>query len=109
LEGFFLSLQVSKTLKQTGFAKAVVAAAQRISGGLPNDDVIEEADIDGKGGFTELPGDLNIRCAGSRIAAGVIVHAKDGGGAVPDGFAKYLARVGEAAGGGTRGNFHLFN
>ena len=34
---------------------------------------------------------------------------QDGGGAVPDGFAKYLARVGEAAGGGTRGNFHLFN
>ena len=71
--------------------------------------MIEQADINRVGGFTELSSDLNIRRAGRWIAAGMIMHAKDRGSAVADRFPKHLARVGEATSGGARGDFYLFN
>ncbi len=68
--------------------------------------MIDELDVDGAGGFTELAGDVQIGGAGRGIAAGVIVHADDGAGGFADGGAENFAWVGEGGGGTAGGNFY---
>lgn len=53
--------------------------------------MVHEVDVDHLGGFTELPGDLDIRSAGGRVAGGVVVSDYEGRGAGEDGSAEHLA------------------
>src|SRR5882672_5484190 len=86
-------------LDHPGFPEAIIATALGIGAGPADDHVVEQLDVHGLGGVAELACHLHIGGAGGRVAAGVVVHADDRGGALPDGFAKNLARVGEGAGG----------
>ena len=52
---------------QTGRAKTIIAAAQGIGGGATNDDMIEQGDVNGAGGFAQLSRHLEVRSAGRGI------------------------------------------
>src|SRR5258708_21186982 len=93
--------------QHAGLPETVIAPARRVGGGAADDDVVEQLDVDGLGGFAELPRHLHVRGARRRVAAGVIVDTDNRGGAVPDGFAEDLARMGQAAGGGAGGDLDL--
>jgi len=44
---------------------------------ITDDDVVHEIDVDHLGGFTELPGDLDIRSARGGVAGGMVVSECD--------------------------------
>src|SRR5258708_23657386 len=90
-----------------GFAEAVIAAPLRIGAGPADDHMVEQLDVDGLGRVADLAGHLHVGGAGRRVAAGVVVDADDGRGALPDGLAEDLAWVGERAGGRAGGDLDL--
>src|SRR5258708_10128322 len=79
--------------QHAGLPETVIAPALRVGGGAADDDVVEQLDVDGLGGFAELPRHLHVRGARRRVAAGGIVDTDNRRGAVPDGFAEDLART----------------
>ena len=60
--------------------------------------MFQQVDIDGLGGLAELAGDLDVGGAGRRVTDGMVVGAEHDSGPMPDGFAKHLAGVSQAAG-----------
>lgn len=86
-------------LDQACRPKTVMTQPGRIGVLLADDDVIEKIDADNFGGFAELAGDLNVGRARRGIAARVIVHADQGGGAFANGVSENLARMDQTVGG----------
>jgi hypothetical protein len=95
--------------KNPRLPEAVVTLAGGVGEGLAEDDVVEEVDFHGFGGFAQRAGHADVGRTGGGVARRVVVGAEDGRGGFLDGLAEDLARVGEGAAGGSRGDLGAFD
>ena len=95
--------------QHSGRAETEKPFSQRIVRRAADHDVVDELDIHRSGSFTKLPGDQDIRCARSWVAAGVIMNANDCAGGLPNGGAKDFTGVGEGCGGSAGTDLHPFD
>ena len=96
--------RAKKALEKPSFAEAVVSGGA-VFGGEAEDDVVEEMDLHGGGGFADAAGHGEVGGAGARVAGGVVVDEDEAVGGVHDGGAEDFAGVGDGFGEAAAGDF----
>src|SRR5688572_3104973 len=82
-------------LQHSRFAETEIPFASRIASGPPNNDVIQELDVHGLGGFPELSRHVEVRRTWRRVPARMIVRTDDRRRRFPDRGAKDFPRMSE--------------